>query len=87
MLMIDFILLTIIIALFSCFIILFIEKIGYRELMQVRAPKLISELFSCDFCLSWWINLIITLVFCVMECEWYFICCAVAATPITRKLL
>lgn len=87
MFMIDFILLTIIIALFSCFVILFIEKIGYRELMQVRAPKLIAELFSCDFCLSWWINLIITLVFCVMECEWCFICCAIAATPITRKLL
>ena len=85
--MMDFILLTIIIALFSCFVILFIDKIGYRELMQVRAPKLISELFSCDFCLSWWINLTITLVFCVMECEWYFICCAIAATPITRKLL
>ena len=85
--MMDFILFTIIIALFSCFVILFVEKIGYRELMQVRAPKLISELFSCDFCLSWWINLIITLVFCVIECEWYFICCAVAATPITRKLL
>lgn len=87
MFMMDFILLTIIIALFSCFVILFIEKIGYRELMQVRAPKLIAELFSCDFCLSWWTNLIVTLVFCVMECEWYFICCAVAATPITRKLL
>lgn len=85
--MMYFILLTIIIALFSCFVILFIEKIGYSELMQVRAPKLIAELFSCDFCLSWWTNLIITLVFCVMECEWYFICCAVAATPITRKLL
>lgn len=85
--MIDFVLLTIIIALFSCFVILFIEKIGYRELMQVRAPKLIAELFSCDFCLSWWINLIITSIFCVMECEWYFICCAIAATPITRKLL
>ena len=85
--MMDFILLTIIIALFSCFVILLIEKIGYRELMLVRSPKLIADLFSCDFCLSWWINLIITLVFCVMECELYFICCAVAATPITRKLL
>lgn len=85
--MMDFVLLTIIIALLSCFVILFIEKIGYRELMQVRAPKLISELFSCDFCLSWWINLIITLSFCVMACEWHFIFCAVVATPITRRLL
>ena len=87
MFMMNFILLTIIIALFSCFVILFIEKIGYRELMQVRAPKLIAELFSCDFCLSWWTNLIVALVFCVMEGELYFICLAVAATPITRKLL
>ena len=85
--MMDFILLTIIISLFSCFIILFMERIGYREFMQVRAPKLIAELFSCDFCLSWWINFIIALVFCVIECDLYFICCAIAATTITRKLL
>lgn len=85
--MIEFVLITLINALFSAFIILLIERVGYREKIQVRAPKLIAELFSCDFCLSFWTCLSWSVVFSLATCNIMYIGCSIAATPITRKLL
>ena len=78
---------TLIIALFATFVILLIDKVGYREKMQIRAPKLISEMFSCDFCLSWWTCLLFAVVACTLQGEIIYILCSIAATPLTRKLL
>lgn len=85
--MMDFIWLTIVIALFASFVILLIEKVGYREEIQIKAPKLISELFSCDFCLSWWTCFFMALIICLLDGNLSIILCAVSATPITRKML
>lgn len=87
MFMIEFVFLSLIIALFSAFSILLIEKVGYREKIQIRAPKLIAELFSCDFCLSWWTCFVIALIISLFTCNLLIICAAIAATPITRIML
>ena len=85
--MIEYVCITLIIALFSAFAILLIEMVGYREKIQVKAPKLISELFSCDFCLSWWTCFTMALIISLLTCNLLITSTAIAATPITRKLL
>ena len=85
--MIEFVFLTLIIALFATFVILLTERVGIREKVQIRAPKLMSELFSCDFCLSFWVCLITSLVISAFSNIDIVLLTAIAATPITRKLL
>lgn len=85
--MMAFVFATLIIALFSTFAILLTERLGYREKLQIRAPKLIAELFSCDFCLSFWVCLIWSVVFSVITCNIVYILCCITSPPLTRKLL
>lgn len=85
--MIEFVFLTLIIALFATFIILLTERVGIREKAQIRAHKLIAELSSCDFCLSFWVCLITSLVISAFSNIDIVLLTAIAATPITRKLL
>ena len=87
MYMIELVCITLIIALFSAFAILLIERVGYREKIQVKAPKLIAELFSCDFCLSWWTCFTMAFIFALLAYNLLITFTAIAATPITRKLL
>ncbi len=75
-------------ALIAAFSILFIGKTGIREVVIVKSPiRLISELFSCDFCLSFWTNLFYaTIIFLVFGC-WIAFLFPIFAAPITRHLI
>lgn len=75
------------IACFSAFVILFMTKIGFREYVEVNGSKLLSELFSCDFCLSFWTGLIITVFIVAFTGDFSLFLCAVITPPITRILI
>lgn len=81
-----FLIVAIIIALIVSFVILFITKIGWREKIQVHAPKLISDLFSCTFCLSWWLSLLIAICFVIILGDLRLILASICATPIARYI-
>jgi hypothetical protein len=78
-------------SLISAFILLFITKIGLRERIIIHSPLLISDLFDCDFCLSWWVNLVIMLsLWGVGVYDYSIIMCIfipICGTPITRLIL
>lgn len=76
-----------VIALVSSFIILLIGKLGVRNEIIYRAPRLISQLFECDFCLSFWTSLILAIILAIIFKELYVILTPIASTPITRILL
>lgn len=79
---------AIIIALVAAFIILFIDKIGLRNWLIEKSPKLLSKLFSCDFCLSFWVSVILTLIAVfVLGGDMIYLISPILATPITRFLL
>lgn len=79
---------SVIIACISAFIILFLTRIGLREKVVVLSPiRLLSELFSCDFCLSFWIGLIITIIFIVVSGNFSLFLCTIITPPITRFLI
>ena len=61
--LINLLIVTIAIALAAAFTILLIGKIGLRDFIIGHSRiKFISELFDCDFCLSFWLSLIISIV-------------------------
>ncbi len=79
---------TMLIAFIVAFIILFITKIGFREYVIVNSSlSKLSEMFSCDFCLSFWIGLVITLLFVVISGDKSLLLCVVTTPPITRMIL
>ena len=74
-------------ALASSFVILFISKVGLREAFITTAPKLLSKMFDCDFCLSFWINVALCLFqFCITG-DAYWLIIPIYATPITRLFI
>ena len=81
------------VALMAAWLLLLLIKTGAVEWLQVHGSRLIHELASCYFCLSWWLCVAVTLVLLVAKvisnqnvsfCE---IIIPILSTPITRKLL
>ena len=75
-------------ALASSFAILLIGKIGLRDEIIMRSRnRLVSQMFSCDFCLSFWTNTALgTYLFCVTgNPKWLVV--SIFATPITRLMI
>jgi hypothetical protein len=71
----------------SAFIILFITKVKIREYLQTFGPKIISKLMGCDFCLSFWTNVILIVVFVIFTHETKYLYLIFVNTPITRILI
>lgn len=75
---------AVVVALLAAFVILFLARTGAREWLEVHSPRLLAEMFSCDFCLSWWTCLILAIVLFPF---WTAIIIAILATSITRYIL
>lgn len=78
---------AIILASISAFIILLIGKLGIRNIVIMKAPRLISQLFSCDFCLSFWTSFILAIILAIISNEMSVIYISIVSTPITRILI
>ena len=91
----DYLLTTLIISLLSAFIISLLRKLGVIERLQVHGLKakkdsindLISRMANCDFCLSWWTNVIVSLVALAILQDPNILTIPFIATPITRHIL
>lgn len=81
---------TIIVALFAAFIILFLGKTGLRDKIRDFCDKIgisiIAEMLDCDFCLSFWICMFVSLLAWIL-CWEPNILVVFCAPPITRYLL
>ena len=79
-----FIVVVVMVALFSAFVILLAKKLGAVEWLQVHGDSIISQLASCDFCMSFWTG---TLSFVVVACVYddpLLVLGGVFSCPITR---
>lgn len=72
----------------AAFVILFISKIGLRDNIIMKSPvKLISQLFECDFCLSFWANVCISILICIAMKDPKYIVIPFFAAPLTRIMI
>ena len=74
-------------ALLSAFSILLITKLGLRDKAIERSPKLISEMFNCDFCLSFWTNMLIALFLTIATGDLSTLAMPIFAAPLTRLMV
>ena len=86
--MLTLICITIISALISAFAVLFIDYSGARcAIVENCKSRFISKLFSCDFCLSFWVNVAACTIFAIIAGDNLVFILPVLSTPITRHLL
>lgn len=78
---------TLAISCIAAFCIMLISKLGVRDNIIENAPTLLSKLFACDFCLSWWTSLSVAVVFAAASHSFSILGLAIIATPITRKFI
>ncbi len=75
------------VGMWAAFIILLCSKWGVIEWLQIHGSKLISEMANCDFCLSWWACLILTIIVLCFVGDVHMIAVPFIATPIARRML
>ena len=78
---------SILIASASAFGILLIGRLGLRDEIVMRAPRLISQLFECDFCLSFWVSLILAVILALVLPDASILITPLISTPLTRILI
>lgn len=79
--------LIILVALAAAFVVLLVKKWGWAEWMQVHGDKYLSQLFSCDLCMSFWAAMIISVAIACYYDSNIFLLMPICTTPITRMLV
>lgn len=82
--MVEFIIIEV---LLGSFLIILIERIGLREKGQIYGPKLISKMLNCDFCLSFWVCVLISVAIFIKIGNASIFAIPFLATPVIRKLI
>ena len=76
------------VALFSAFIVLLLSTSGVRNTVIERCKyKIISKMFSCDFCLSFWVSVIVSFGAYFALRDIAILAIPFLSTPLTRTLL
>lgn len=82
---------AIIVALTVAFFVLFFTKTNIRSNLRdyydSAGPKLIADMLDCDFCLCFWLSVIISIFFGLILLDLTFIAIPFLATPIARFLI
>lgn len=85
--MIDFFITVILISSLAAYVLTLMRKWGIVEQVQVNGNDFFAKMFSCDFCLSWWIGVIISVTWYLAtgDCNVLFV--PFFSTMITRYIL
>lgn len=75
------------VSLFAAFLVLLAHKVGLVEWMQVHGSDLVSKMAHCDFCMSWWCCVLLTVMVMAVTGEVYLAAVPFIATPLTRYWL
>lgn len=76
-----------IIAFVSAFLIRMADRTGLRDKVSLKAPKLVYEALQCDFCLCFWVNMGISIIWALTTLELAVALIPFCSTIITLKLI
>lgn len=79
--------LIIVVALFSAFSVILLNKFGITEWVQVNGNNFFSKMFNCSFCLCFWLGLICSIVLAVATGESICLLVPMLSTPLARILV
>lgn len=75
------------VALWASFLLLLAYKTGLVEWMQVNGGKYMSQMAHCNFCMSWWLCVIMTVFLFTFTEDIHCVCVPFLATPIARMMV
>ena len=78
---------SVIVAMIAAFMLLLAHKWGIVEYLQVHGNDFISKMAQCDFCMSWWLCVFLTVLVIRYTCDCNMLFIPFIATPIARKML
>lgn len=85
--MITFIITALIISSVSSFIVSLAYKTGVIQWMQCYGSDIISEMARCNFCLSWWTCVIISIPAAIMMREPSILLCPFVSTSLAKNMI
>jgi hypothetical protein len=71
----------------SAFTLLLLVKWKIIEWMQVHGNDFLSKMANCDFCLSWWVNVILSIILFAVTLDVMVLAVPFCSTMLTRKLI
>lgn len=77
----------IVVALIAAFVLTLLRKWGVIEWVQIHGNNFFSKMFNCDFCLSWWMCVLICFFALIFTGNPAFLGVPFCSTMITRILL
>ena len=81
----------ILVALFSAFVELFMSISGFRYWLRDQCDSIdftiIAKMLDCDFCLGFWLSVIISIAMVLITLDTSYFYAPVFATPIIRFLV
>lgn len=83
----DFVLYTAVVALLAAFGLTLLKKWGVVEWVQVHGNDFFNKMFRCDFCLSFWAGVALSIIFAVVTGNPAILLVPFCSTMITRFLL
>jgi len=87
MVILDFVCWCAVVALASAFALSLARKWGVIEWLQVHAPtEFLGKLFSCKFCLSWWVSVGISVILWLAVGQAALLLAPICSTLIAREL-
>ena len=75
------------VSFFAVFLLLLAYKWKIVEWLQVHGSEKVSEMAHCDFCMSWWLSVSLTIIISPFVAEWWLVAVPFIATPLTRHWL
>lgn len=79
---------SLILASVTAYIITLMNKWGIRNTLQSNAPNdFVWKLLDCDFCLSWWMGLVIGIVLAIALKDGWLLVCPIVSAKISQRLL
>lgn len=85
--MINFLAFVVFVSLLSAFLLTLAWKWGWIEWLQVHAPnEFFNKLFSCKFCCSFHMGVVISLIISVVSGNWFLLAVPVCSSVIASKL-
>lgn len=87
MMLLDFIAVAALVALLAAFLLDLAYKWGVIERMQVHGNAFFSKMAGCDFCLSWWTGVVLSVLLALVLWDAHCMLIPFVSTSITRKLL
>lgn len=85
--MMNFVLYVIVVALLAAFVITLCDKWGVIEWVQVHGNRFFAKMFHCQFCLSWWVAVVLSVIMAAISGNPLLLLVPFCSTMLTRFFL